>query len=190
MNAEIDNFPVSQLQSRYSIGKQAVYNRLDALDIKPFKEGNRSYITAMQLRSLDELHQHIAAGGTMADFSAKKALGERVDSQLDMVESQLDIVDKPSLPTQAANLGELVKAIAQAVQPPADPLHYMDVLERAAEKGWLLTTAEVKQLISVKPKTSKGEKVYKRGCWLFQKAGKIGAQTAWRVSKSVNEADN
>ncbi len=66
----------------------------------------------MQLRSLDELHQHIAAGGTMADFSAKKALGERVDSQLDMVESQLDIVDKPSLPPVAANFGELVKAIA------------------------------------------------------------------------------
>ena len=183
MNAEIDNFPVSQLQSRYSIGKQAVYNRLDALGIKPFKEGNRSYITAMQLRSLDELHQHIAAGGTMADFSAKKALSQRVDSQL-------DIVDKPSLPPVAAYFGELVKAIATAIQPPADPLHYMDVLERAAEKGWLLTTAEVRQLISVKPKTSKGEKVYKRGCWLFQKAGKIGSQTAWRVSKSVNEADN
>ena len=183
MNAEIDNFPVSQLQSRYSIGKQAVYNRLDALGIKPFKEGNRSYITAMQLRSLDELHQHIAAGGTMADFSAKKALSQRVDSQL-------DIVDKPSLPTQAANFGELVKAIATAIQPAADPLHYMDILERAAEKGWLLTTAEVRQLISAKPKTSKGEKVYKRGCWLFQKAGKIGSQTAWRVSKSVNEADN
>ena len=148
MNAEIDNFPVSQLQNRYSIGKQAVYNRLDALGIKPFKEGNRSYITADQLRSLDELHQHIAAGGTMADFSAKKALSERVDSQLDMVESQLDIVDKPSLPPVAANFGELVKAIATAIQP-ADPLHYMDVLERAAEKGWLLTTYALSLELSV-----------------------------------------
>ncbi len=187
MNAEIDNFPVSQLQSRYSIGKQAVYNRLDALGIKPFKEGNRSYITAMQLRLLDELHQHIAAGGTMADFSADKA--SPADT-VDIVSSQLDTVETSITPSAAANFGELVKAIATAIQPPADPLHYMDVLERAAEKDWLLTTAEVKQLISVKPKTSKGEKVYKRGCWLFQKAGKIGSKTAWKVSKSVNEADN
>ncbi len=34
------------------------------------------------------------------------------------------------------------------------------MLNRAADEGWLLTTAEVRQLISVKPKTSKGEKVY------------------------------
>ena len=61
----------------------------------------------------------------------------------------------------------------------------MNVLERASEKDWLLTTAEVRQLIGVKPKTSKGEKVYQRGCWLFQKAGKIGSQTAWKVSKTM-----
>ncbi len=83
----------------------------------------------------------------------------------------------------------VLEAIASQIQPKS-PLWYMDSLKRAADEGWLLTTAEVRQLISVKPKTSKGEKIYKRGCWLFQKAGKIGAQTAWRVSKSVNEADN
>ncbi len=107
MNAEIDNFPVSQLQSRYSIGKQAVYNRLDALGVKPFKEGNRSYITAMQLRLLDELHQHIAAGGTMADFSADKA--SPADT-VDIVSSQLDTVETSITPSAAANFGELVKA--------------------------------------------------------------------------------
>ena len=165
---QIDNFPVSQLQSRYSIGKQAVYNRLDALDIKPFKEGNRSYITADQLRLLDELHQHIAAGGTMADFSAKK---DSPADTVDIVSSQLDTVDKPILSPVAANFGELVKAIATAIQP-ADPLHYMDVLERAAEKGWLLTTKEVRQLISVKPQTPKGEKVYFPGLLAISKSRK------------------
>ncbi|MEW6496338.1 MAG: hypothetical protein AB1589_28020 [Cyanobacteriota bacterium] len=33
MNAEIDPYPVSELQNRYGIGKQAVYNRLEALSI-------------------------------------------------------------------------------------------------------------------------------------------------------------
>lgn len=35
MNADLDTFPVSDLQTRYAIGKQAVYNRLEALEIKP-----------------------------------------------------------------------------------------------------------------------------------------------------------
>lgn len=176
MTVEIDNYPVSQLQSRYSIGKQAVYNRLDALDIKPSKEGNRSYLTADQVRLLDDLHEHIKAGGTMADFPGISL------SQLEAVGSPLDRVETSITPAAAVNFAELVKAIAAVVQP-TDPLRYMEVLERAAEKGWLLTTAEVRELIGVKPTAAKGEDSYQRGCWLFTKAGKIGSQTAWRVGK-------
>jgi len=44
--AEIDPYPVAQLQARYGIGKQAVYNRLSALGIEPFKQGQKSYIGA------------------------------------------------------------------------------------------------------------------------------------------------
>ena len=194
MNIEIDNYPVSQLQSRYSIGKQAVYNRLDALDIKPFKEGNRSYLTADQVRLLDDLHEHIKAGGTMADFPgislSQLEMGsplDRLESPLDRVESPLDRLESPldaveTSITAAANFGELVRAIAAIVQP-TDPLRYMEVLERATEKGWLLTTAEVRELIGVKPTAAKGEDSYQRGCWAFTKAGKVGSQTAWRVSK-------
>jgi hypothetical protein len=180
MNIEIDNYPVSQLQSRYSIGKQAVYNRLDALDIKPSKEGNRSYLTADQVRLLDDLHEHIKAGGTMADFPGISLPQLEMGSPLDRVESPLDAVETSI--TAAANFADLVKAIASVVQP-TDPLRYMEVLERAAEKGWLLTTAEVRELIGVKPTAAKGEDSYQRGCWLFTKAGKIGSQTAWRVGK-------
>ena len=79
MEVEIDNFPVSELQSRFNLGKQAVYNRLDALDIKPFKSGNRAYITADQLQLLDRIHEHLIQGGTMADFQSS----QRSTSQLD-----------------------------------------------------------------------------------------------------------
>ncbi|OKH10812.1 hypothetical protein NIES593_22730 [Hydrococcus rivularis NIES-593] len=179
MNAEIDNFPVSQLQSRYSIGKQAVYNRLDALDIKPFKEGNKSYINASQLRSLDELHQHIADGGTMATFgtaqNSQAGQLEKLDSPVDAIESPVD-----------ASPGYLVKALIQEIGDriaPKSPLWYHSELERAKASDWLLTTAEIQKLIGVKPKVERGQKSYKRGNWIFVKAGKIGNQTAWRVMK-------
>jgi hypothetical protein len=57
------------------IGERGLFNwslsRLDALYIKPTKQGNRSFITLEQLRSLDALHHHITAGGTMADFQTQ-----------------------------------------------------------------------------------------------------------------------
>ena len=187
MKAEIDNYPVSELQNRYSLGKQAVYNRLDALEIKPFKERNRSYISADQVQMLDDLHEHIKAGGTMADFSvARKELTDRpldkLESPLDRGESPLDTVGKSSLSTQTVNFGELVAALASQIQP-RSPLWYMDELKRAASEDWLLTTVEVRELIGVKPTARQGSDTYKRGCWLFTKAGKIGNQTAWRVTK-------
>ena len=173
MNAEIDNFPVSELQNRSNIGIQAVYNRLEALSIKPNKEGNRSYITADQVRLLDDLHSHIKAGGTMTNFTP---------GSIERVNRPVSPVGASSLPLQAANFEELVRAIAAVIKP-TEPLQYMEVLERAAEKEWLLSTSEVRALIGVKPKTKKGEDTYKRGSWLFVKSGKIGGQTAWRVTK-------
>jgi hypothetical protein len=66
----------------------------------------------------------------------------------------------------------------------SNPLWYMDVLERAATAQWLLTTDEIEQLIGVKPKCHGKDKTYQRGTWTFIKVGKLGAQTAWKVTKT------
>ncbi|NET54572.1 MAG: hypothetical protein F6K09_40100 [Merismopedia sp. SIO2A8] len=65
----------------------------------------------------------------------------------------------------------------------ANPLWYMDVLERACDRHWVLTTDEIEQLIGVKPKCHGTETTYQRGGWVFAKTGKLGSQTAWRVGK-------
>lgn len=65
-----------------------------------------------------------------------------------------------------------------------NPLWYMDVLERAAKARWLITTEEIEQLIGVKPKCHGHDKTYQRGTWTFIKVGKLGAQTAWKVTKT------
>ncbi len=196
MKTEIDNFPVSQLQSRFSLGKQAVYNRLDALGIKPFKEGNRSYITADQLQLLDQLHEHINQGGTMAEFQESAASPvDKLESPVDKAESPVDIVERGMTLSAANNLELMVqvvstgveKAIASTVQAKS-PLWYMGELKRAADEGWLLTTKEVQELIGVKPRTKKGESTYTRGSFSFVKSGKIGGQTAWKVVKNTAQS--
>ena len=173
---EIDPYPVSELQNRYNIGKQAVYNRLDALNIKPAKQGNRSYVALDQLQALDRLHSHISDGGTMADFQSPAK-----ESSLEL----LDALDKPSGQSQADDLITLIERIAAVVKPTADPLAHLEQLEKAIAHNWLLTTSEVQQLIGVKPK---GER-FPRGSFTFVRTSKIGNQLAWRVVKSFDGAD-
>jgi hypothetical protein len=89
------------------------------------------------------------------------------------------------LETIAKALIELSETLTPSSQLPANPLWYMEVLERAYTGEWVLTSAEIQKLIGVQPTCSKGSESFQRGCWIFIKAGKLGAQTAWRVKKEV-----
>jgi len=176
---EIDPFPVAELQNRYSIGKQAVYNRLDALAIKPAKQGNRSFINSEQLRSLDTLHNHLKNGGTMADFNQTESIISPLRT-VDLVDGAIEL---PS--SNFSELVALVGAIAQHLRP-AEPLLHLKELERAAAAGWLLSSDEVRQLIGIKPSCKKGNRTFTRGSFSFIRRGKIGNQSAWQVMKVNN----
>ena len=100
---------------------------------------------------------------------------------------------KPSLPQAldqslsaiAQALNQLEHTIADRTQP-NNPLWYMEVLEQAQEANWLLTTAELRQIIGVEPRCAAGQTTFQRGNWSFEKVGKIGAQTMWRVRKETD----
>jgi hypothetical protein len=124
MAVEIDPFPFAALQDRYSLGKQAVYNRIDALEIKTFKEGNKSYITAADVELLDSLHDHIKSGGKMDDFKSPRT--ELVTSPLDRLDTSTGQID---------TLGEvaaLVEAIARHLRP-TEPLQHLKALEEGVK---------------------------------------------------------
>lgn len=67
---------------------------------------------------------------------------------------------------------------------PSNPLEYLAILEQAAASGWIISSAEVEQLIGVTPQCPKGKQYFERGNWRFIKVGKIGTQTGWRVEKN------
>lgn len=205
MEIEIDNYPVADLPSRYQLGKQQVYNRFVALNIKPSKVGKRAYITNIQLQSLDRLHAHISGGGLMADFDFptqsldESSLVDAIDttnghltssehspekSPLDRIDTTNGIVENNLEALVNLIAGAVSQTIASTVQQ-RSPLWYMSELERAEAQVWLLTTAEIQTLIGVKPIVAKGTSTYQRGSFIFTKAGKIGTQTAWKVTKNV-----
>ncbi|MBG1265468.1 hypothetical protein [Nostoc sp. WHI] len=183
MTVEIDPFPVAALLDRYNLGKQAVYNRIDALDIKTFKQGNKSYITASDVELLDQLHDHISAGGKMDDFKSPKT--ELVNSPLDRLDTSSRLVDRLDTTTGQPDLAlgevvQLVEAIARHLRP-AEPLQHLKALEEAAAAGWLLSSSEVEGLIRCKPRVKSGESQFTRGSFSFVRSGKIGNQSGWKV---------
>ena len=100
--------------------------------------------------------------------------------------SQLDVNQQlaAAMSEISQALRQLSQTIAAQQTTPPNPLWYMEVLERAASAQWLLTTDEIEQLIGVKPKCHSPEHTYERGTWTFVKVGKLGAQTAWKVTKT------
>ena len=68
----------------------------------------------------------------------------------------------------ADSLSQLETTLASHPQP-ANPLWYMDVLEKALANNWILTTDEVEHLIGIKPHCHHDETTYQRGVGYLSK---------------------
>lgn len=181
-NSNVDRLPVGQLSARYNLVRSAIYNRMDALGIKPERVGNKSNVNADQLRLLDDLHQFIQAGGNTAEFIEMRGL--RKPEKPPEMSSGLSAV-----PPDIFKLVSIIAAeIASRLQPPMpdpDPLAYFETLERAARNGWLLRTSEVAYLLDMPPSALRdyGDRFSEAG-FVFTKAGyRAPGEIAWRVSK-------
>jgi hypothetical protein len=146
-----------------------VYDRMKALAIEPIARGK---LSSDKLDKLDKLDKHLKTGGTLSDFesSRTKIMPAAIEPAVAAVKS----VDRD-------DFLELIERVAAAVKPAADPLRHYTALERAIASGWLLSTAEVRSLIGVKPHGDR----FQRGSFVFIRSGKIGAQAAWKVLKVV-----
>jgi hypothetical protein len=162
---------VNQLQDRYDLSRKALYDRLKALKIQLARSGNKVFANDQQLEILDELNDHLKSGGTLKNFSpalATTAIVETVQSPLNNVQSPLN--------NDTSTLA-LIDYLANLNQ--RSPLDSYRDLEEAALKNWILSSNQIKKLLGVKPK---GES-FTRGNWKVMKAGKLGNQSGWTVSK-------
>lgn len=58
-------------------------------------------------------------------------------------------------------------------------LKYYAILDHVIDKGWELTTKEIKELIGYRPKG----KIYEYGSYRFRRVGKTGRAILWSVYK-------
>ena len=175
---EIDRVPVSQLPSRYSIARSALYTRLKDLKIEPEKQGKKAFVDASQLERLDALHEHIQKGGTTGEFLKQQSSPEQ---------SRAIVQDSPGQITASptAALVTVVEAIVKRLMPTPSRLSYLRELEEAYSNEWLLSTSELGDLLELTPGTitDYGEEFSDAG-FTFTRAGKRkGGEIAWRVGK-------
>jgi hypothetical protein len=189
---EIDRIPITQLPSRYGIARSNLYTRLKDLGIEPEKMGKKAYVNAEQLRLLDALHEHIQKGGTTGEFlkwlrgdSPRETLRDRAQPNQTLAVSS----NEQSLVFQPHALVAVVEAIVKRLLPNSgNRLSYLRELEEAYERGWLLSTSEVADLLGLSPKTIAGYgQEFDDAGFVFTRAGtRKGGEIAWSIDKQTS----
>ncbi|OLP20432.1 hypothetical protein BST81_01260 [Leptolyngbya sp. 'hensonii'] len=177
----IDRLPVTQLEERYNLVKSAIYTRLKALGLKPERVGNKAYVNATQIRLLDDLHHFIQTGGTTAEFLDSRGLTGLEDDSSEELSSELST----GQPDMLKLITGLAAEMASRMQP-VDPFRYYEILENAAQKGWILKTSELAQLLELPAAMLQqyGDRFSEAG-FVFTQSGFRQGEVAWRVSKPL-----
>ena len=161
----IDSVPVAGLTDRYNIKRTAIYDRLKALGIEPEKRGRSSHISKAQLDQLDELDKRLKAGEGMPKPSAELVHRNFTDHPPNLTALS------PSTDSGLLTIASML----QTLKGPTDPMANYHALQSACDKGWLLPTGKVRELIGVKPHGA----VFDRLGFRFTRSDR---RTEWKVT--------
>ena len=188
MNIEIDRFPVSELRDRFSIGRTALYERMNTLSIKPMKQGTKSYVSGEQLQRMDALDLHLKSGGGLADFTqpVQQTSAEQTE------QLSFPIFQSVSSP-QSSAMVSVIEGIVQSVFTRLAPqpaqagmrLAHLRELEEAYEKKWILSTSELADLLGLSATTVRGYgNQFEEAGFTFTRSGiRSRGEVAWKVGK-------
>ena len=180
------NFPVADLKQRYGIGKQADLNRRKHLGIVPKKVEGVYVIDDDQLGLMDRLNEFLKSTpqAKMSDFdSSSGSTGHTVlDATLVEESGSSDLAVREEV-EEETDLVVLVESIARAITPP-NPISHWEKLQWLVDNEIIISTAEIQQLVGTKPKGDR----WTRGSFVFEKTGKLGTQSGWRVYKPKHKS--
>lgn len=173
---------IQQLLERYDLKtRQSIYSWCKTLGIELSKDDSgKVKATPEEIDRLDKLKEHLSIpGNTLSNFIPISEV--YVERGYDLV--NVPILERESPSEIAILLGDILN-ILKSQMARSEVLWHNQELQKACDRGWLIKTSELKQIIGASPSIKKGEKVYQRGNWIFTKQGRIGRETAWKVSQS------
>lgn len=209
-DAQIDRIALSGLQSRYGIGRTAVYTRIQSLQIEPLRKGNKAFVTSEQLKLLDELHGLLELGNSISE--ALEKMGRQTSQELDTEQRNTKLplpgkmftgqyseqkVQGDESTALVASLVTLMKEVrytqeqiltqqhqmADLYRSTVDPLAPQRALEEAYQHGWKLSTSQLAQILSLSPKNLGRYQAFDQFGFTFTKCDRQSQQTTWTVTK-------
>ena len=211
---EIDPYPVSELTTRFGIGRTALYDRLKALGVVPTKQGSKAFVSKEQLQRLDALDEHLKDGGAIADFERAPLLSGEYGEQneqaypvnpklpsgklsrsetggplaffnLDVQAALVLVVDRLNSGMKEALLAVFPSPLSRTER--GLRLSHLRELEEAYEKGWLLSTSELADLLGLAAKTVRGYGTqFEQAGFTFTRSevgSRARGEAAWQVGK-------
>ncbi|MCG6135199.1 MAG: hypothetical protein MET45_11110 [Nostoc sp. LLA-1] len=119
--ANFSKISISDLQKKYSIGRDPLYARMRYLQIKTWKVSGKAYLDAEQFAHMEALHEHIKAAGRMEGYPVPPPSGPQ-DEQPDnttsiTVQEPQQLGTKPNYdPGQRQHETPEIEAIASLVR--------------------------------------------------------------------------
>lgn len=156
---------IEQHKSQQDSGRMSA--AIDALEESSQNSGSNSSSGAIELisviRSAIPLFWQAGAQALTPLFASGKATNEKLDS-----------------------VNESLSAIVQQQAAPAlPPMYHMEMLSKAVQEGWELPTSELAELLKIAPSSLAGKKEFVRRGFRFERVGRIGRESAWKVSKAI-----
>ncbi|MBD2341248.1 hypothetical protein H6G64_30215 [Calothrix sp. FACHB-156] len=104
---DVENSKISilDLQKKYGIGRDPLYNRMKYLKIKTWKVLGKAHLDAQQVAHMDALHEHIKATGRMEGYPVPEPSGP------------VEIEDEQPTPTTTLTVAETQQIAAPNYAP-------------------------------------------------------------------------
>jgi len=186
---QLTNFPVQQLNARYSIGRSQVYSRMNQLGITPHTINRKSYLTIAELERLDDLDNYLKQGGTVREFINKSGVDDTPDDSNQMIVNHdfqvLEVLPSGQLVLPLEGLTTLIKETVRAILPRNKAnLDDFRMLQEIVDNGWVIPTSRLAAITNLSPSTLQGKNEYHYYGFKFTKSLKQGNSFLWKVEKT------
>lgn len=181
----LDSYTIKDLETRYNIARSNIYGRFEGLkllgyNLEPEKVKGRSIFNADQVGLLDSLDRHLEQPG--ASIATYPPAGG--SEKLSVLQDKPEVSYRTQDTSQTQNdliLSALVQLAQNSPAPqPIDPLKSLRELQEAADNKWELDSAQLAEILGRKSLPGQS---FDRGGWHFERVGKIGGRSSWRVSR-------
>jgi hypothetical protein len=172
-------YTTDDLTQKLKVGRTTVYAYFKILGTPIIRNGNRTLVDEFEFTRLKELADWAKENpgiplknfpGIMNKNTSELVPVKMTEALTQTEEKQLSLFDF---------MNEIKHEVKLQLDKLQSPIAHWDELDKSVRKKYLLTTTEITKLIGTRPSGVE----YIRGAFKFTKVGKIGGQSAWKVTR-------